>query len=110
MSTQKDPAKLLRLRAETIRLSLPDLCRKENRSVTSALRVASHWVHGVDVEGEPPQDFTPAIKQAMEYHRCLHKADEPDYPESARRRYFENEEKNKKFWADLEAKAKKKKQ
>ena len=82
-----------------IKLSLPDLCRKENRSMTSALRAASHFVYDEDVEGKPPQNYTTAIKQAMEYHRCLHKADEPDYPESARRQFAENEEKNKKFMA-----------
>ena len=110
MNTQKDPAKLLRLRAEVIRQSLPDLCRKENRSMTSALRVASHLVHDEDIEGKPSKDYTPAIEQAMEYHRSLHKADEPDYPESARRRFVENEEKNKQFMADLQANAKKKQQ
>ena len=108
MNTQKDPSKALRLRAEMIRLSLTDLCRSENRSVASAIRVASHLVHDEDVEGKPPQNNTPAIKQAMEYHRCLHKAEEPDYPETSKRQFLENEEKNKKFMADFRAKAKKK--
>ena len=105
MNSNQNPANLLRLRAEMIRQSLPDLCRKENRSMTSALRVASHLVHYVDVEEKPPQNYTPAIQEAMKYHRLLHQAEEPDYPATARSRYREQNEKFEKFMADLKQKA-----
>src|SRR5664280_1507643 len=95
MSTQRDPAKLFRLRAEVIRQSLPDLCRKENTSMTSALRVARVLVYQEDVEDQPPTHPTAAIKTAMEYHRNLHKADEPDYPKGAQERHQKQKEKEK---------------
>jgi len=90
-----------------IRQSLPDLCRKENRTPTSALGVAFHLVDGEDLEGKPPQNYTPAIKAAMKYHRCLHQAEEPDYPESAKRRYHEQNERFEKFLADLKCRVSK---
>ena len=73
--------------------------------MTSALRVASHLVHYVDVEGKPPQNYTPAIQEAMKYHRLLRQAEEPDYPETARNRYREENEKFEKFMANLKQKA-----
>jgi len=69
--------------------------------MTSALRVASHLVHYVDVEEKPPQNCTPAIQEAMKYHRLLRQAEEPDYPETARNRYREQNEKFEKFMADM---------
>jgi hypothetical protein len=104
MNTNQNPSNLLRLRAEMIRQSLPDLCRKENRTPTSALRVAFHLVDGEDLDGKPPQNYTPAIAAAMKYHRCLHQAEEPDYPESARRRYVEQNVRFEKFMADFKKK------
>ena len=105
MNTNQNTSNLLRLRAEMIRQSLPDLCRKENRTPTSALRVAFHLVDGEDLEGKPPQNYTPAIKAAMKYHRCLHQAEEPDYPESARRRHYEQRKRFENFLAKFKGKA-----
>ena len=96
---------MLRLRAEMIRISLPELCRKENRTTTSALRVAFHLVDEEDLKGNAPKKYTPAITAAMEYHRLLHRAEEPDYPEAARTRYREQNKRVQKFMADLEKKA-----
>lgn len=105
MTASKDPSTLLRLRAETIRNSLPDVCRKENRTVTSALRVGFHLVDDEDLKGSAPKEYTPAIKAAMKHHRLLRQAEEPDYPESARRRYLEQTERFEKFMADFKKKA-----
>jgi hypothetical protein len=105
MRTTKDPSVLLRLRAEMIRNSLPELCRNENRPITSALRVAFHLVDEEDLKGNGPKKYPPAITAAMKYHRLLHQAEEPDYPETARRRYLEQNEKFEKFMADFKKKA-----
>jgi hypothetical protein len=105
MKSTKDPSKVLRLRAEMIRYSLPDWCRQENRTMTSALRVASHLADDEDLKGNPPQRYTPAIQQAMKYHRLLRQAEEPDYPETARRRYLEQNERFEKFMAEFTRKA-----
>jgi hypothetical protein len=58
-----------------------------------------------DLKGNAPKKYTPAITTAMEYHRLLHRAEEPDYPETARRRYLEQNEKFEKFMADWKTKA-----
>ncbi len=104
MKTTKDPSKLLRLRAEAIRLTLPDLCRREKRSIASLLRVARIFVDEEDLDGKASQDRKPAIKAAMTYHRCLRQAEEPDYPETARRRHLDQNENFEKFLADLKDK------
>ncbi len=89
----------LRLQARVKREHLPEICRKEGRTVTATLRVASHLVHDEDVKGENPTKCTAAVELAKAIHRLEHKADDPQYPESARQWYLENEAKNEQFLA-----------
>jgi hypothetical protein len=94
----KDPSALLKLQAKVLRQTLSDLCRKEGRTVLATLRVAFHLVQKEDVQGKPPRSCTKAIEQAKEIRRLEHKAEEPDWPESARLRYQENQANNEKFF------------
>ena len=84
-------ADFLKLQANVKRVSLPDLCRKEGRSPSAALRVASHLVFEEDVEeGEVPRHCTPAIELAKEIHRLERKAADPEYPDGDRKWYQKN--------------------
>ncbi|MEI9976996.1 MAG: hypothetical protein WDO73_36050 [Ignavibacteriota bacterium] len=94
-------AKILRLQAAVLLESLPDLCRKENRSAEAALRVASHLVYDEDVLQKPPQQCRPSIEQAKKYHRLLRKAADAEYPESDRRFHLDNEAKGRKLFPFL---------
>jgi acyl carrier protein phosphodiesterase len=73
--------------------------------MTSALRVASHLADDEDLKGQPQKKYPQAIQEAMKYHRLLRQAEEPDYPETARRRYIEQNERFEKFMADFKRKA-----
>ena len=97
MSRPLNP-KTLRLQAQFILHSLPDLCRKDKRSVESALRIASHFVYDEDVLMTLLKPCQPSIERAKEYHRLLQHADDPEYPESARRFHLQNEAKLKKIF------------
>ena len=64
--------------------------------MTSVLRVARICVREEDIEDKPAKKHSAAVEAAKEIYRLERKAAEPDYPESARRRYRENDERNKK--------------
>ncbi|HWB86335.1 MAG TPA: hypothetical protein VG675_19495 [Bryobacteraceae bacterium] len=100
MTRPLDP-KTLRLKAQFILHALPELCRKDKRSVESALQVASHFVYEEDVLMQPPKPCQPSIERAKEYHRLLQHADDPEYPESARRFRLQNEAKLRKMFPSL---------
>jgi hypothetical protein len=78
MTRPKDPSTKLRLRAEVLRQTLPDLCRKEGRSKTSALRVASHLVRD-EANGQPPKQCTAAIERAKQICRLEYEAADLEY-------------------------------
>jgi len=100
MSDNHDPA-FLRLQAEVKMEDLRALCRKEGRSITAALRVAGHLVDEEDVECKPPRPCTPAVALAITIRRLQFRADEPDWPESARKWRLENEAKLAKLFPTL---------
>ena len=83
----------LRLEAEMILKSLPDLCRADDLDLYQVRRVARCLVHDEDILGEPPQKRIRAYEEAMKAIRAEQKADDPDYPESARQQDREANEK-----------------
>jgi len=76
----KDPTAILKLQAFVKYHKLQDLCRKEGRSLSSILRVASLRVYDEDVLQEPPGPSSSALRLAKEYLRLQYKAtvNDPD--------------------------------
>jgi hypothetical protein len=86
---KSDTPELLRLRAKLLRLTLPDVCREAGLSARRTLVVAGHLVHDEDVKGGEPSACVPAVEHAKRLHRLERRIKEPDWPESAKRKYQE---------------------
>lgn len=96
-----DTPEFLRLKAETIRCTLPDLCRQDGWSMGKVLRVARAIIHDEDLEGKPAAPRIRSVTEAMEMLRCEHRAAEPDYPKGARERHQKEKEKTDNFLSNL---------
>jgi hypothetical protein len=84
-----------------LKSELAELCRNENRNVPKTLIQARNIVHSEDVEGKPKTKCGPAVELAKRIVRLECRAEESDYPKSARQKYLEDEAKFETFMADF---------
>ena len=70
MKTRKNYS-LPQLRAEMIRLTLPDTCKKAGVPLEKVLRVARIWVHEEDIEGKPKEKRQPLQSCRHRYEKQL---------------------------------------